>query len=119
MTPIRSANFDGNYTYDGSAKGEYRTKTLPVGSFRAIAFGLHDMHGNVWEWCQDCWHGDYKDAPDDGSAWETGDGVARVVRGGPWLVNPWNCRAASRYGWRPVSRRGGIGFRVCCSSPIE
>ncbi len=60
------ANFDGRYTYNGSAKGQYREKTVAVGSFPANAFGLHDVHGNVWEWVQDCWHDDYKGAPDPG-----------------------------------------------------
>ena len=64
------ANFDGNYTYNGSAKGEHRQQTVPVGSFPPNAFELYDMHGNVWEWCQDIWHGSYEGAPNDDSAWE-------------------------------------------------
>ncbi|MBL8528729.1 MAG: SUMF1/EgtB/PvdO family nonheme iron enzyme [Burkholderiales bacterium] len=78
------------------------------------------MHGNVWEWCQDAWHGSYEGAPADGLAWEGGEGVSRVVRGGSWLSYPWGCRAALRYyGYGPVIRYYLIGFRVCCASPIE
>jgi formylglycine-generating enzyme required for sulfatase activity len=113
------ANFDGNYTYNGSAKGEYRGKTVPVGSFPPNAFGLHDMHGNVWEWCQDAWHGSYDGAPQDGSAWHGGGGVARVVRGGSWNFNARLCRAAYRDDFDPRYRFDNIGFRVCCASPIE
>ena len=98
------ANFDGNYTYNGSAKGEYREQTVPVGSFPPNAFGLYDMHGNVWEWCQDAWHGNYKDAPTDGSAWEAKGDLSRVLRGGSWSYNPRDCRAAYRYDSAPDYR---------------
>ncbi|MGF1547360.1 MAG: SUMF1/EgtB/PvdO family nonheme iron enzyme [Thiotrichales bacterium] len=113
------ANFDGNHTYNGSAKGEYRGKTLPVGSFTANAFGLYDMHGNVWEWCQDRWHDNYDGAPTNGTAWESGDKVARVLRGGSWFNYPTGCRAASRGSFDPGARSYLIGFRLCCASPIE
>jgi formylglycine-generating enzyme required for sulfatase activity len=113
------ANFDGNYTYNGSAKGEYREKTTPVGAFPPNAFGLHDMHGNVWEWCQDAWHDSYDGSPTDGSAWECGEGVPRVLRGGSWGYDPRRCRAAVRVSFVPGLRNGFIGFRVCCASPIE
>jgi formylglycine-generating enzyme required for sulfatase activity len=113
------ANFDGNSTYFRSAKGEYRKQTVPVGTFPPNAFGLYDMHGNVWEWCQDAWHDNYDGAPTDGSAWEVGGGVARVVRGGSWNFYPAFARSAFRYHYAPDLRFGGIGFRVLCSSPIE
>ena len=111
------ANFDGNYTYNGSAKGKYRMQTVPVGSFPPNAFGLYDMHGNVWEWCQDTWHKSYEAAPSDGSAWEGGKKMSRVVRGGSWGNRPWGCRAASRHFHPPDLRSLFIGFRVCLCGP--
>jgi formylglycine-generating enzyme required for sulfatase activity len=116
---LEQANFDGNYTYNGSASGECRQKTLPVGSFAANDFGLYDTHGNVWEWCQDTWHKNYEGAPTDGSAWEGGGSSSRVLRGGSWLARPRLCRAAYRYVLAPDDRGGFIGFRVCRVAPIE
>ncbi|MCB1887836.1 MAG: formylglycine-generating enzyme family protein, partial [Rhodocyclaceae bacterium] len=113
------ANFDGNYTYNGSAKGEYREKTLPVGSFPPNAFGLYDMHDNVLEWCQDAWHDNYEGAPQDGAAWEAEATGSRVLRGGSWGYGPWGCRAAYRDNYPPDYRLNYIGFRVCRGSPIE
>jgi formylglycine-generating enzyme required for sulfatase activity len=117
ITPDQ-ANFDGNQTYNRSAKGEYRKKTTPVGSFPPNAFGLHDMHGNVWEWCQDAWHGSYNGAPTDGLAWEGGGSLSRVLRGGSWGSDPGWCRAADRRKGNPANRDSYIGFRVCCASPF-
>jgi len=99
------ANFNGNNTYNGSAKGEYREMTIPVGSFPPNSFGLFDMHGNVWDWCQDAWHDNYYGAPQDGSAWE-GEPVSRVLRGGCWSSHPWRCRAG-RPRRRPPGRPHG------------
>ncbi|MGH8586891.1 MAG: SUMF1/EgtB/PvdO family nonheme iron enzyme [Gammaproteobacteria bacterium] len=113
------ANFDGNYTYNGSAKGEYRAQSVPVGSFPPNAYGLYDMHGNVWEWCEDTWHNSYDGAPSDGSARGKGGMASRVVRGGSWGGKPRGCRAASRSVSAPGSRSSHVGFRVCCSAPIE
>ena len=113
------ANFDGRASYNGSAKGEYRQKTVPVGSFPPNAFGLYDMHGNVWEWCRDSWHGDYRGSPDDGSAWETGSSSDRVLRGGSWFDLPGDCRAAGRGVGAPDYRGYDVGFRVCRGAPIE
>ncbi|MEH2352310.1 SUMF1/EgtB/PvdO family nonheme iron enzyme [Nostoc sp.] len=88
-------------------------ETKPVGCFPANAFGLYDMHGNVWEWCQDYWHNNYNGAPTDGSAWLTGeDNTHRLLRGGSWLYGLWSCRCADRGLDIPAYRNGNIGFRV-------
>ncbi|MBE7385854.1 MAG: SUMF1/EgtB/PvdO family nonheme iron enzyme [Leptolyngbya sp. SIO1E4] len=108
-------------TYSGSygqgPKGEYRHQTTDVGSFPANAFGLYDMHGNVWEWCLDHWHQTYEGAPTDGSAWLSPDENAwRLLRGGSWNYGSRNCRSANR---NRVARVYGlflIGFRVVCAS---
>ncbi len=94
-------------------------KTTPVGSYPANAFGLYDMHGNVWEWCQDTWHENYNNAPSDGSSWEDGSGVTRVLRGGSWYNYPDYVRSSARGSSHPVYRSRDIGFRVLCSSPID
>ncbi|TAD93461.1 MAG: formylglycine-generating enzyme family protein, partial [Oscillatoriales cyanobacterium] len=90
-------NYDGNYPYGAAPKGLYRQQTTDVGSFPPNSFGLYDMHGNVWEWCSDKWHGNYSGAPTDGSSWETGTDNNRVLRGGSWNLNAVNCRSANRY----------------------
>lgn len=112
------ANYDGNYTYNDGPKGEYRQETTLVDQFEiANAFGLCDMHGNVWEWCQDHWHSSYADAPTDGSAWFTKNADAEhVLRGGSWIRYPGYCRSACRVYNSPVTRYRNIGFRVFCSS---
>jgi formylglycine-generating enzyme required for sulfatase activity/energy-coupling factor transporter ATP-binding protein EcfA2 len=87
-------------------------QTSPVGSFKANAFGLYDMAGNVWQWVQDCYHGNYDAAPTDGSAWAVRDCSQPVVRGGSWCYLPQNLRSAGR-SWNPtVCRHGNIGFRL-------
>ena len=103
----------GNYTYGSGRVGVYREKTVPVGSFPANGFGLHDMHGNVWEWVEDCWHDSYSGAPSDGSAWTTG-GVCskRVLRGGSWANRPGGLRSAYRVRNSTGSRSDYYGFRV-------
>jgi formylglycine-generating enzyme required for sulfatase activity len=88
------------------------TSTTPVGSFPANAFGLHDMHGNVWEWCEDAWNADYNVAPTDGSAWLTGEASSRVLRGGSWNYGPLNLRSATRVRNDPSDRISLFGFRV-------
>jgi formylglycine-generating enzyme required for sulfatase activity/uncharacterized caspase-like protein len=111
------ANYDGNYTYASAPKGSYRKQTTDVGSFPPNAFGLYDLHGNVWEWCLDHWHSNYKGAPIDGSAWITGgEPKYRLLRGGSWFHDPRDCRSADRNGNEPDGRDHGIGFRVVCSS---
>ena len=90
------ANYDGNSDYNkcGAKTGVYRKKTMPVGSFQPNAFGLYDMHGNVWEWVQDCWNKNYNGAPANGSAWLSGTCKRRVLRGGSWFDNPDYMRSA-------------------------
>jgi formylglycine-generating enzyme required for sulfatase activity len=106
------ANFDGRSTYNGSATGVYRSKTVAVGSFAPNVFGLYDMHGNVGEWVQDAYHENYTGAPADGSAWESGDTSRRVLRGGSWYDNPRLLRSASRDWGTPDYRVDVTGFRL-------
>ncbi|MFH7245683.1 MAG: formylglycine-generating enzyme family protein [Spirulina sp.] len=116
-----SFNWKGNYGQ--GPKGIYRKETTEVGSFPPNAFGLQDMHGNVWEWCQDHWHSNYEgDPPTDGSAWlfsaerKSKDDISCVLRGGSWLFFPWNCRSAYRLNNNPDARYHNGGFRVVCSA---
>jgi formylglycine-generating enzyme required for sulfatase activity len=86
--------------------------TAPAGSFKPNQFGLFDMHGNVWEWVEDCWNESYGNAPADGKAWTEGDCTSRVVRGGSWNSDIPKLRSATR-GWnQPSGRNRSIGFRV-------
>ena len=104
------ANYDGNYPLEGCPKGKDREKTIPVGSLKANDWGLYDMHGNVWEWCED-WHGDYPTGSvTDSVGPEAGSG--RVVRGGGWNNNARNCRSANRNNNSPDNRNDNIGFRL-------
>ena len=106
------ANYDGNYTYGSGRKGRYIEKTVEVGSYAPNRFGLYDVHGNVWEWTEDCWNDSYRGAPSDGSAWKSGDCSRRVVRGGSWVNTPWNLRSAHRNGLTAGIRDYLVGFRV-------
>lgn len=107
-------NYDGGYTYASEPQSKDRKQIVEVGSFPPNAFGLYDMHGNVWEWCQDIWHENYYGAPSDGSAW-IGDSKSnlRVLRGGSWFHSPANCRSASRFAY--ARKTHTYGFRVACN----
>ena len=97
---------------DGCGSRWDEQKTAPVGSFAPNGFGLHDVHGNVWEWVKDCWNESYVGAPTDGSAWESGECGRRVLRGGSWFNSPWSLRSAHR-GWDSSGNRSyRYGFRV-------
>ncbi len=107
------ANYDGNCTFRGGTKGEYREKTIPVDIFDPNPWGLYNVHGNVWEWVADIWHDNYNGAPRDGSAWyESGDARIRVVRGGSWGDDPQGLRAASRSRVTTDFRNSDLGIRV-------
>ena len=108
------ANCDGNNPYGTTKKGPYLEKTSPVGSYPANAWGLYDMHGNVWEWCQD-WYGDYpKQSVTDPRGPEVGS--ICVSRGGSWYNEAAGCRSANRYWYDPSIRNSGVGFRLALSS---
>ena len=126
------ANYHASSTYAEEPKGEYREKTIPVGQFHPNAFGLYDMHGNVWEWCLDPWHDNYDGAPNDGRVWDEGkeelsediltnlnillqDERDHVIRGGSWDYDPRYCRSAYRDLYDIPD--GYFGFRVVCVPP--
>ncbi|NCR68700.1 MAG: formylglycine-generating enzyme family protein [Microcystis aeruginosa LL11-07] len=131
------ANYDGNYTYGPGSKGEYREGTTPVKSFPANAWGIYDMHGNVYEWCLDPWHDSYQDKTQtDSEVWDEEQSAEqylldennviqllsnqrrRVLRGGSWYYDPRCCRCAFRGRYYPVLRLNYIdGFRVVCRFP--
>jgi formylglycine-generating enzyme required for sulfatase activity len=99
--------------------GRHVGRPIEVGSYPPNPWGLHDMHGNVWEWVEDRWHPDYGDAPTDGSAWTRGNTTRRVVRGGSWDVAPALLRSASRFAITEMFTIGDLGFRVARSSSPE
>jgi formylglycine-generating enzyme required for sulfatase activity len=114
------ANYNGD-VYGNGEQGDFRQHTTDVASFPCNPWGLHDMHGNVWEWCADHWHGDYEDAPNDGRAWSDDDAkqnknekISRLLRGGSWNNDPGECLSACRNSLLPDYRFDSIGLRVCC-----
>ncbi|MCU0552701.1 MAG: formylglycine-generating enzyme family protein [Leptolyngbya sp. Prado105] len=110
-------NYDGNSIYANAPKGIYRKQTIEVGSFPPNAFGLYEMHGNVWEWCADPWHDNYINAPTDGRVWEieTNQENVKVLRGGSWNNFPRYCRAAIRDRNRRDYSVSWRGFRLASS----
>jgi formylglycine-generating enzyme required for sulfatase activity len=111
------ANYNGTKTHAREPKGKYREQTTDVGAFAPNGFGLYDMHGNVWEWCEDHWHRNYQGAPLDGSAWVSeNDNDNRRLRGGSWIYYPWWCRSACRGYATPDICDINVSFRVVCDS---
>ncbi len=115
------ANYDGNHTFGGGALGAYRKATVPVETFAANPWGLYQVHGNVWEWCEDIWNDDYRGAPTDGSARNTArnesDAGRRVIRGGSWVLSPQLLRSANRLFNPAVERSHDLGFRLVRTLP--
>jgi formylglycine-generating enzyme required for sulfatase activity len=113
------ANYDGNYTYQKGEKGPYRQKITPVKTFPPNSWGLYDMHGNVYEWCQDDYESDYNLCPSDGASYLTEsqkEQPSKVLRGGSWIAPPRNCRSAYRYDLTRAHHYYRLGFRVVCSA---
>ena len=106
------ANYNGSHTYGQGTKGKWRQKTVRVDSFRPNPWGLYNVHGNVWDWTEDCWNDKNNGNPSDGSARTTGDCDNRIVRGGAWAYGPDHLRAAFRYWNQPHNRNSGQSFRV-------
>ena len=106
------ANYDGDHINRNNPKGVFRKQTLPVGNFSPNAWGLYNMHGNVYEWCHDWYDANYyKNSPlrnPQGPSY----GKTRVLRGGSWLVFGINCRSAARRNYAPTSSRSSVGFRI-------
>ena len=109
---------NNNANCDGCGSQWDNKQTAPVASFSANQFGLYDMHGNVFEWVEDCYHDNYQNAPDNGTVWQKAECDSRVLRGGSWGSSPFNLRSASRSVNLPDFRDFNIGFRVVCSLPF-
>ena len=108
-----TGRFHFGWTISTDQANYHGNKTVPVGSFPSNGFGLHDMHGNVFEWVEDCWHDSYASAPADGSAWTSGgDCSRRVLRGGSWNNFALSLRSANRGGFTAGNRDSSLGFRV-------
>lgn len=110
------ANYDGDYTYLEEGKGLWRNRTVEVETFPPNTFGLYEMHGNVWEWCEDGWHDNYQEAPRDERAWTDNHSQtsARVLRGGSWFNSLTHCRSARRFSYGRGHAYNSYGFRLVC-----
>jgi formylglycine-generating enzyme required for sulfatase activity len=104
------ANYNGNSPYNNHARGTYREKTTEAGAFAPNAWGLYDMHGNVWEWCWD-WHGSYRSSAQTNPGGATA-GSSRENRGGSWFNNGQNLRSGNRNYYMPSIRYNNLGFRL-------
>lgn len=113
----KQANFNGQDPYLDEPKSEYRRKTLPVGSFEANPFGVHDMLGNAFEWVQDCWNDSHLGAPKDGEARLEGACKFRVMKGGSWVTYSEQVRAAKRTQYTTDYRYDDYGFRIARTLP--
>jgi formylglycine-generating enzyme required for sulfatase activity len=105
-------NYNGNYPYAAGATGKYRQQTTDVGTFPPNSFGLYDMHGNVWEWCEDDYEENYNNAPKDGSALINQSARYKLLRGGSWYDSAGRCRSALRNRNSRDARNDSCGFRV-------
>ena len=113
----QQANYNTAVSYAGSPTAVSRGGTAPAGGYAPNGFGLHDVHGNVLEWTEDCWNANYNGAPSDGSAWTAGGCSLRVLRGGSWFSGPQRARSAYRGGYAADSRSNMYGFRLARTLP--
>lgn len=114
------ANTYAEIPYADAAPGRHRDGPTATGMYPANAFGLHDMHGNLFEWCEDLLHTDFSGAPPDATPWTDGPGLwpdYYVLRGASWVNPPVFCRSAFRCGNLPIYRSIAVGFRVACPPP--
>lgn len=109
------ANFNGEHPYGDGQKGVYRRKTLPVGSFAPNSVGVYDIHGNVYEWVEDCWSPTHAGGPIDGGARLDGDCKYRIMRGGSWVTHGYQMRASKRLRYTKDYRYDDYGFRIARS----
>lgn len=114
---IDVVNFNGEHSFRAEPRGRYIHVTNAGGTFPPNAFGVYDMHGNLWEWCADNWLDDYSSSPRDSSSYQNKDSPYRVARGGSWHEPPGLCRSATRLRVLQSDAEESIGFRVACKVP--